>query len=84
MSSNYDYYEETFARLTPEEKREFAAQRLNRQRAIALGYTLSGVPGSPEQEAYDEVMSRNLIQSRGMDAPDSQAAPVRLLEDRSD
>ena len=82
MSSNYDYYEETFARLTPEQKREFAAKRLDRQRTIALGYTLSGVPGSPEQEAYDEIMSR--MQSRGMGAPDLQAAPVRLLEDRSD
>jgi hypothetical protein len=82
MSSNYDDYEERFARLTPEQKREFAAQRLDRRRAIALGYTLSGIPGSPEQEAYDEIMSR--MQSRGMGAPDSQAAPVRLLGDRSD
>lgn len=82
MSSNYGDYEEMFARLTPEQKREFAAQRLDRKRTIALSYTLSGVAGSPEQEAYDEIMSR--MQSRGMGATDSQAAPVRLLGDRSD
>jgi hypothetical protein len=82
MSGNYDDYEERFARLTPEEKRKFALQRLDRERAIALGYTLSGVPGSLEQEAYDEIMSR--MKSRGMGAPDSQAASVRLLGDRSD
>jgi hypothetical protein len=77
MSSNYGDKQEMFASLTPEQKREFAERRLDRKRTLALGYTLAGVASSPEQEAYDEIMDR--VQSPGMGAPDSQAAPVRVL-----
>lgn len=82
MSSMYGDFEEMFARLTPEQRRDFAEQRLDRKRAVALGYTLSGIPSSPEHEAYDVIMSR--MQNREMAASDSQRAPVRLLGDISD
>lgn len=77
MSENYDDYEEMFARLTFEERRDLANKRLERERTKRLGYTLNGVAESYEQEAYEAIMRRR--ESGGTSASNSQTASVGIL-----